>query len=367
MAKEPTPKITTKKHLARQEKERNQTRLLLGGLAAVFLLIIGVIIYGILDEQYFQANRVVAQVGDTKITAGEFQVETRFNRYLQIQQYEQLAGNPILAQFYGQQIQQLETNLSNPETIGKSTLDELINDAVIEQEAKARGITLTDAEVEAGMQEAFGYFANGTDTPEPTGTPFVTATYSPTQEAWIPPTLAPSATPTLDPAVPTVTPTLPLPTATVTPTGPTPTPTATETPFPTPTEYTIEGFQGVKGDFLSRAESIGYTEAKLRNYIRRGLLRQKVYDAITADVPKEGEKVWARHILVQTEDEAKQVVDRLNQGEDFEKLAAELSTDTSNKDIGGDLGWFSKGAMVPEFETAAYALQIGEVSPAGKN
>ena len=143
MAKEPTPKITTKKHLARQEKERNQTRILLGGLAAVFLLVIGVIVYGILDEQYFQANRVVAQVGDTKITAGEFQVETRFNRYLQIQQYEQLAGNPILAQFYGQQIQQLESNLSNPQTIGKSTLDGLIDDAVIEQEAKARGITLT--------------------------------------------------------------------------------------------------------------------------------------------------------------------------------------------------------------------------------
>jgi hypothetical protein len=91
MAKAPAPQITTKKHLARQEKERNQTRLLLGGIAAVFLLIIGVIIYGILDEKYFQANRVVAQVGDTKITAGEFQAETRFSRYLQIRQYEQLA------------------------------------------------------------------------------------------------------------------------------------------------------------------------------------------------------------------------------------------------------------------------------------
>lgn len=362
MAKPPAPKITTKKHLARQQKERNQTRLLLGGLGVVFLLIIGVIVYGILDQKIFQANRVVAQVGGTKITAAEFQTETRFNRYLQIRQYEQLARNPILAQFYGQQIQQIQTDLADPTKIGKTTLDELINDAVIAQEAKARGITVSDAELEAGMQKAFGFYPNGTPTPEPTGTPFATATYSPTQQAWIPPTRVPTVTPTLDPAVPTATATLALPTATVTPTGPTPTPPATGTPFPTPTEYTLDGFKSQMGDFVKVAEGVGYSEKLLRAYIGRGLLREKVFNAITADIPKEEEKVWARHILVQTEDEAKAVLDRLNKGEDFVKLAAELSKDTSNKDIGGDLGWFGKGVMDADFEAAVYALKIGEIS-----
>jgi parvulin-like peptidyl-prolyl isomerase len=59
---------------------------------------------------------------------------------------------------------------------------------------------------------------------------------------------------------------------------------------------------------------------------------------------------------------AEEILSRVKAGEDFAKLAQEVSTDTSNKDKGGDLGWFSRGEMVKEFEDAAFALKPGEVS-----
>lgn len=71
------------------------------------------------------------------------------------------------------------------------------------------------------------------------------------------------------------------------------------------------------------------------------------------------EQVKASHILVATEPEAKDIIAQLQKGADFAQLAKDKSTDTGSKDSGGDLGYFSKGQMVPEFEKAAFSQTVG--------
>lgn len=74
------------------------------------------------------------------------------------------------------------------------------------------------------------------------------------------------------------------------------------------------------------------------------------------------EEVHARHILVEKEETAKEILSKLESGAKFEDLAKEYSKDPSNKDNGGDLGYFAKEAMVKEFADAAFAMNKGEVS-----
>ncbi|MBX9741191.1 MAG: peptidylprolyl isomerase [Beijerinckiaceae bacterium] len=86
---------------------------------------------------------------------------------------------------------------------------------------------------------------------------------------------------------------------------------------------------------------------------------KKVYDEAAKGQKAEVE-VNARHILVPTEDEAKAAQKRVKSGEDFAKVADEVSKDPGSQ--GGDLGWFTKDRMVPEFAEAAFKLEKGQIS-----
>ena len=89
-------------------------------------------------------------------------------------------------------------------------------------------------------------------------------------------------------------------------------------------------------------------------------LLQAAYDATYANVPAEQE-FNASHILVDTEETANELVTMLEGGADFAELAVEKSTGPSGPN-GGQLGWFGKGAMVPDFEAAVVELEVGAVS-----
>lgn len=90
---------------------------------------------------------------------------------------------------------------------------------------------------------------------------------------------------------------------------------------------------------------------------------RKIYDEQRARITPE-EEVRARHILVETEEEAKALLAQIRGGGDFEAIAKEKSKDPGGARNGGDLGFFTKGQMVPEFADAAFAMQVGQLSAA---
>ncbi|SFT73794.1 peptidyl-prolyl cis-trans isomerase C [Pseudovibrio denitrificans] len=101
--------------------------------------------------------------------------------------------------------------------------------------------------------------------------------------------------------------------------------------------------------------------AYFQKYIQSAITEDEVkaaYDAEYANYQGAPE-INAAHILVEKEDEAKEIIKQLEGGADFAELAKEKSTGPSGPN-GGDLGFFGKGQMVPEFETAAFALKPGE-------
>jgi peptidyl-prolyl cis-trans isomerase C len=87
---------------------------------------------------------------------------------------------------------------------------------------------------------------------------------------------------------------------------------------------------------------------------------RKVYDEAVGQMSKEPE-VRARHILVESEDEAKAVLAELKKGADFAELAKTKSKDPGSAD-GGDLGYFTKDQMVPEFSEVAFKMDKGALS-----
>ncbi|WP_445492535.1 peptidylprolyl isomerase [Niallia sp. 03133] len=129
---------------------------------------------------------------------------------------------------------------------------------------------------------------------------------------------------------------------------------------------------GGEEGFKQKLEQNGFKDEKeLKKYVKQELLAEKAaIDGVKiteADVKKEfedkyKEDIKASHILVADEKTAKEVKEKLVKGEDFASLANKYSIDTGTKANGGDLGYFVKGKMVPEFDAAAFSLKINQIS-----
>jgi len=133
---------------------------------------------------------------------------------------------------------------------------------------------------------------------------------------------------------------------------------------------------GGQGQFAKIVEENNLTEADVTGQLRDLIVEQRVAALVAEQVSVTDadvrayyeenkdtryERMRASHILVETEDEAQAVLARVRGGEDFAAVARTLSKDTGSAPQGGDLGEFTRGRLVPEFEQAAFAAEVGEI------
>jgi parvulin-like peptidyl-prolyl isomerase len=356
MAQSKTPKIVTKKHLARLERERRQTRAIVIVAIVILSIVVLSIVYGALDQTLFTNYKTIATVNDETVTVREYIARAKAAReqlvdqYMYYYQMAMMFGmDPSTDASLGQLFTDIQNQLDYPENLANQVLTYIEDDLLIKQYGIAHGIMVTEQDVQDAIQSTYKFYPEGSPTPTSTATSFAYSTLSAAQLVLVTatPTLEPSLTPTL---VPTITATLP---------G---TPVPSSTPMLTVTPFTEEGFTALYQDALDHYKNLGFSEEMFRRiFFEYALYRERVKAEVTASVPHSVEKVWARHILVADLATAETVHTLLMAGGDFGALAAAYSTDGSASS-GGDLGWFSSDTMVAEFSAAAFALPVGEIS-----
>jgi foldase protein PrsA len=310
----------TRKQVSRREKERRQRLMLIGVAIAVGCLILAILGYGAYQEYVGKPSAPVATVNGVPISTLTYQKRVLLKR---MELRSQMANlqlqlsllDPEEAAFYAGLIEQQIRNLEDALDILNSEvpLEGLIEEELIRQAAQEQGVVVSPEELDRQIEENFGYFREQ-PTPAPSPTSVITAT-----------------------------------------TGITPT--------EAPTPMTRAGFDELYGDYLGRLqEEAGVSKEDYREFVRTEMLWERMTELIGQQVSTTEPHVRARHILLDTEEEAEAVLERLQEGEDFEVLAREVSTDTMSAELGGDLGWFPKGKMDAAFEEVAFNLPVGEIS-----
>jgi hypothetical protein len=334
-------------------------------VAVVVVLIAGLLIY----NELIVPNQTVATVNDESISAREFVERYELERALTQQEYQSLLSQAQqqAAQFgveaqqllqQNQRFTQVQQELQFPDQLGRRVINDMVDDLLIEQRANELDVTVDESTVEEQVNQYFGYDPTevaligtpATATPEPTitATPFVSPTPAP---------------PTNTPA-PTMTPTA-MPEATEEATA-----EATEdipqapTVAPSPTfsqEERRENFDESVELFRESVRQLaGVSDAEIDAFFQRQALQEALATELFGTL-ETAPHVNARHILVETEDEAQSVMDALNAGESFAGLARAVSTDTGSGRQGGELGWAPAANYVPPFRDAVLEGDIGAI------
>jgi len=294
---------------AKQQEQQLRTLRLVGAAIAGVILII--VIVGLIVEYVFVPRQAVAVVNGTEITMADWQEQVRFQRAQLITSIndnfelfnDAEAEDPAdarentirtLQQFFGQQIGAL---VQGHEQVGQSVVENMISIELVRQEAAKRGISISQAEIDAEVGEQYSYYDGGLPTPIPTpeNTPVPT----------------PSLTPIPDPALAGTE-------EEAAPTEETPVEAVeelpTNTPQPTNTPVSKSSFDEQLQDDLTQLDDLGVNSALLTNQTEESLIFQALGKALYAE---NGGGSTAPHIsafllVFATEDEANAALGRIN-------------------------------------------------------
>lgn len=279
----------SRKEILRQRKQEEQLRSIRIATVVGGILIGAVLLFAIVNEFFLTPRQPVATVSGEAIALSDWQDRVRFERAQRITTLEnqlELFNNDVglIQQFAGQSIVELQ----NAEALGEAALNAMVRDTIVRQAAEERGLTPTEADIDARIAEAFNFFDGGLPTPAPTAVP----TTQPT----------PSLTPIPDPNNPVVE---PVPEVV----GPEP-----EAPaVPTATPVSRESFEQEFGDLIGQYRDLGVDESVYRTAVAGAIMSERVAEAlqIEQELPQQAEKASAFLVTYATEEEAQQALDEI--------------------------------------------------------
>ena len=357
------------RRVSRREREDQQRRILYVAMATVAVLVVTLLAGGALWEFVIQPRQVLASVNGVDITRGDYWKLRRFSLGTQISQYQFFsAQNPQ----YATLIQQLQEDLRNVKTApaDPDTVQGMIDDLIVQQNIGDLGLQITETDIQNYVADNFAPGLVNTPTPTTTVNPTVRAWATETASAALATATAQAAsTPrAATPGTPGATPGTPA----ATPATPQATPGTPGTPEGTPTATaTVDREQALATATAGYArylddldEAVGMSrDDYVRLVARPQIARQKVTDHLTAAIKDVQPQARAVHILLATKEGADQARQQILQDPgSFASVALQQSTDTSTNQTGGDLGWFPRGVLVPEFEEVAFTIPLNQVS-----
>ncbi len=348
---EEAPRRQTRKEilLANRQRERDRKFLLLGGVATGIALLLVVI--GAVYSFLVVPARLVVSVNGTEITIQDFRNRYRYERQLALNRYESMRF--LQQQFAGQvnllnEIQVLQTALSDEFTMGVRVKSTMIEDILIAEAAGKADLSVSDVQLDELLEAEVASRYSKYTAAQATAT--ITAREAAASE---------QAADAGDDAAGTA---------------------SEEEAIDIISEEELS--QGTAGLAEELDDTNGLTLDEYRQILEYGLLREMVKSHVAeGNVETTELRIRARHLLITFEDQpggnesdaagrtqeealalAESLIARLELGESFDYLVDLYSDDPSAEFNQGDLGWFAKGRMVPAFEEAAFALAVNETS-----